>query len=1530
MHILERTVTGAVRGLTSALVMTAVACATPAGDGAAPDAGPTAPELVVGRPSIQGHTGQPQFEPGSAGQQVRGRGYSAAVGPDSLAVRGGAPDGASDGGVAVRTVSVRRGAGGWAAARQSAPAWAAASPHALSTRRGTAIEELEALEGALEQRWRFERAPAGEGDLVVQVEITGAPHAGSDNAGLHFGAGAGAILYGHATWFDANGEATFVEARWTGRHVELVVPADVLERSTYPALLDPVIGPAQYLGDPQHDPLYGGSISHWAVASDGESYLVLYWASSTLAAVRIGADGTPIDRTPVPLNLPAACGFGELFWGGGTYILFCPQDFSFYSITREIEVGPQVRMFDAKPTTLAPDIAFNGSQFLVVWHTGGTESDIHGARVDGSGTNLDPTPMVVADGPLSQTEASVAWLGEAFYVAYQDRRHTDVISVDIRATLVGEDGLVDNTDGDIVAADPSTDEFRPNLLQGLDGALLTWRQGTAPGWGALHATRVSTAGALLDDPRIQLGSFSSDNFMRLGDGWLLRGSNAGDATFLSSVDGSTRTYPLDSVGLFRGTWAVGTGLMVWTHSRTTSQHTLFSATVGPHGLTSDPDPVISSIPAQYWVDLASHGAGYTAYTIEEESVGFSTNRMKLRHLAHDGSEVAEPSLMSTLTFYSTRPALHTLTYGDGNYLWVRWLGSIRELRVNGVDASGQRLHPFDFSVSTSSWNTIRRFSTSWTGAHFLLVWDNHSDMFGRLFDATGNAIGTSNFTFTSASGTQTHPEVAFSGNSHLLVWEDTRNLSTSGRDVFALRLSDTGTPLDLSAIAMSTEPEDQTVPQVAPLDDGWLVAWADGRPEPDRGVYVRKVDHSGSVVGPAAAHLPSGSLVPTDIAIARGGAHVLLVWRTGQQPYELHGVVLDGEGQPVTAPTLIDDTLRHTHTSFRPRPRLASVGGDDWLLAYTTDARPESTSMLGYTRHITYGVPLGTACSDSASCGGKPCVDGVCCNEACGGGDGADCQACSTSAGGAVDGVCGPVSEGLLCRASAGVCDVAEHCDGVSPACPTDQTMPDGTDCDDGNPCDGTATCIAGTCTAGPPPDCDDDNVCNGLESCEPYVGCVPGSPLDCDDGDVCNGQEVCDPAMGCGPGTPITCDDGDPCTANGCDPEEGCLHTTYPDGTPCGHNLICSAGVCVTDPATIVDPVPLADAGQPVPDGGVLPDGAPLDGAEDPGDAPSSGSRCSTAGPTSAGGSWWVLLLLLPLVRPAHRRGGAASRTARGLGLWAALVALPVGCADDAWTPQGPPGEILEFDAGAFDPAPLDSSVPDGSEPGEDASGGGSDTRLFVPDVPITYGGTFADPQLEVIAHTVREGTFGHQFLLAVRHTGSVDVICALSIRSTFFDAAGTQIASTADLGVDAYVYRSTGLLNRCIGPGQIAMQKLDLDLGLREVEDIASITWQSGGIIITDASPTSVLSVSAISTVTDPWDRERFTGSVRNNGTVTLTGPAIEIYGVNAVGRPLFSSGALESTTIPPGGTWSFETFPGFTESYSGVWTFPRAREL
>jgi hypothetical protein len=149
----------------------------------------------------------------------------------------------------------------------------------------------------------------------------------------------------------------------------------------------------------------------------------------------------------------------------------------------------------------------------------------------------------------------------------------------------------------------------------------------------------------------------------------------------------------------------------------------------------------------------------------------------------------------------------------------------------------------------------------------------------------------------------------------------------------------------------------------------------------------------------------------------------------------------------------------------------------------------------------------------------------------------------------------------VVCRASAGVCDVAENCTGTGPSCPTDvfkgpETVcrPAAGECDLAESCTGSAAaCPAdakstAVCRAAAG-DCDVAESCDGSSDFCPanafkVAGSACGDPSSgqCDNADTCDGSGTCLPnhvANG------TACDDLNLCTANDACQEGKCTSVT-------------------------------------------------------------------------------------------------------------------------------------------------------------------------------------------------------------------------------------------------------------------------------------------------------------------------------------------------------------------------------------------------
>jgi hypothetical protein len=178
------------------------------------------------------------------------------------------------------------------------------------------------------------------------------------------------------------------------------VPSAVVTESSYPLTIDPTVsGP--YLATDEN------SANRPSVAFDGTNYLVvwsqIFGGDNDILGARLRANG------------------------------------SFLS-------GPFL-ISSSDKSEIYPDVAWNGSSFLVAWqlmfNTSGGDWDITGQRVSAAGGLLGGNFVINGTGPSNQQLPSVASDGSGFLVAWQDDRSAPANPMDIRGTWVSSTGTVD-------------------------------------------------------------------------------------------------------------------------------------------------------------------------------------------------------------------------------------------------------------------------------------------------------------------------------------------------------------------------------------------------------------------------------------------------------------------------------------------------------------------------------------------------------------------------------------------------------------------------------------------------------------------------------------------------------------------------------------------------------------------------------------------------------------------------------------------------------------------------------------------------------------------------------------------------------------------------------------------------------------------------------------------------------------------------------------------------------------------------------
>ncbi len=229
-------------------------------------------------------------------------------------------------------------------------------------------------------------------------------------------------------------------------------------------------------------------------------------------------------------------------------------------------------------------------------------------------------------------------------------------------------------------------------------------------------------------------------------------------------------------------------------------------------------------------------------------------------------------------------------------------------------------------------------------------------------------------------------------------------------------------------------------------------------------------------------------------------------------------------------------------------------------------------------------------CADFSPCTVDFCYEGTCAHDIAPAG-----AECRPSAG-----VCDPAElcdgvtvgcpvdgrepAGAECRAAIGTCDSTEICDGVSPSCPADVFQDAGTECrapvgscDLAETCDGVTTVcpadgvlVAGTVCRSAIGACDLAESCDGVSGTCPLDTRVPAgtecraSTGLCDPAETCTGVSGACPANAVAPlGTVCRASTGS------CDPAEACdgisdtcpVDALEPNGNPCDDGQACAVG---------------------------------------------------------------------------------------------------------------------------------------------------------------------------------------------------------------------------------------------------------------------------------------------------------------------------------------------------------------------------------
>ena len=586
---------------------------------------------------------------------------------------------------------------------------------------------------------------------------------------------------------------------------------------------------------------------------------------------------------------------------------------------------------DAEERT-APDVAFNGVNYLVVWQDGRNQSyDIYGARVTPAGAVLDPGGILISRSSETDEYPAVASDGSDFLVVWQDERNSGN-GKDIYGARVDGSGQVLDT-VNIAVAVAAAGQYYPVVTGYPGGYLVAWQDGRNQATTAedVYACRVTTSGSVLDPSGIAVSRAAEtqeypalasdgtnclivwgDNRSGSGDVYAARISNAGvvlDSLGLP-IHASPNFWAGDPCVAFTGSQY----LVAWEDDSLTgaSDCDILAARVTTAGAVLDPSGVVVTMAYanQYWPAIASGGSNLLVAWQDYRNGGdpdIYANQVSTSGVPLDTTDAM---LSSQLYVYEqTSPAV---AFDGTNFMTVwhdeRAPQTSQRLFGARVTQAGTLLDPGGFPIGEYP-TLIGAPAIAFGAENYLVALDVGVGTYGVVaarVTPAGAVLDTSSLYSGITGQSGWPPAVAFDGTNWFIVaaFEDFGGLS----NVQGVRLASDGSLLDTQAIRLAYLPNGLDVPAVAFGATSYLAVWQDFRSGSTYDIYGVRVGTDGTVLDTG---IPISTAANSQYApsVAFDGTNWLVAWQDrragGEEGYFYYarvsqsGTVLDPDGLPL-------------------------------------------------------------------------------------------------------------------------------------------------------------------------------------------------------------------------------------------------------------------------------------------------------------------------------------------------------------------------------------------------------------------------------------------------------------------------------------------------------------------------------------------------------------------------------------------------------------------------------------------------------
>ncbi|MCD4697022.1 MAG: hypothetical protein K8S16_12365, partial [Bacteroidales bacterium] len=438
------------------------------------------------------------------------------------------------------------------------------------------------------------------------------------------------------------------------------------------------------------------------VASDGTDYFVVWNQDGTdekeIYGARVSADGEVLDEEAIEIMV------GE---GNDRY----------------------------------PDIAFNGTNYLVAWkdEDANDSENIYAKRVSPEGVVLDNDKIEVCTYDGEQGKVAVcAGNNGMFFIVWNDKRNNNIR--DIYGARMDNDGNVLDPDGFMIKSD-SEDQWDPAVAFDGTNFFVVWDEDSGYDVTGIFGARVDTLGSVLDPGGFTVCDVNSYQ-------------ETPDVTF----DGTN--------------YIVG-----WNDYRNDGNGDIYMGRVTPDAQILDPDGIIisSSMFYSYYVDITA--ANNEIFAVWEAKWSSYAGWISIfgTPISTDGIvQIPDGSACNYITSNEREPAI---AFDGNNYLLVWQYKQDNYYNIYGVriDPSGNILSPGVFVVSDAD-DDQEDPEIAFDGTNFFVVWEDYrntysDNIYGTFISTGGTVLNEEGFSLAAATDGIEEPVVAFDGDNYLVVYE---------------------------------------------------------------------------------------------------------------------------------------------------------------------------------------------------------------------------------------------------------------------------------------------------------------------------------------------------------------------------------------------------------------------------------------------------------------------------------------------------------------------------------------------------------------------------------------------------------------------------------------------------------------------------------------------------------------------------------------------------------------------------------------